>query len=390
MNTGTTKPSIASLTGLRFIAAFLVLLPHTVNNLGFHGPASNDVAMLGVSLFFVLSGFVIHYNYEKIFRSESFFKALKIFLSARFARIYPLFLFFALINLAFSQHPAGYWAAFGPYFLYYLTLTHSWVYSLHGAENFLGFFYSISWTISTEFFFYLAYPLIFFALVRLDHFKKTFFTAIAIAFVVFLISLAASVYWRPPSSLPNDADAFLNWFAYQAPYFRIWEFILGCLTAHLFSQIEARCSEQTRSEHFWGTVLLLAAFIYLFGVIAFLLRGALAPSLFFFKQNFIFAPALSVVIFCCARYRNIISRIVSSRPLVHGGDLSYSIYLSQPTILALFQLPHPPFSIGEAAIRMFFVIFFIIVLSYGTYHLVEVPAKKWLRARLTEGPLPGR
>jgi peptidoglycan/LPS O-acetylase OafA/YrhL len=62
------RPEIPSLTGLRFYAAALVLWAHSVG--AFLIPAkipvlANTVAMgpLGMTLFFVLSGFVIHYNY---------------------------------------------------------------------------------------------------------------------------------------------------------------------------------------------------------------------------------------------------------------------------------------------------------------------------------------
>jgi peptidoglycan/LPS O-acetylase OafA/YrhL len=67
------RPPIPSLTGLRFIAAFSVLFAHALPKI-FPLPEGSvllnfytlleSVSAEGMSLFFVLSGFVIHYNYS--------------------------------------------------------------------------------------------------------------------------------------------------------------------------------------------------------------------------------------------------------------------------------------------------------------------------------------
>ena len=61
------KPSITPLTFVRFIAAFYVFLFHiylhwTWNVKPFIGNIMNEGAV-GMSLFFVLSGFILTYNY---------------------------------------------------------------------------------------------------------------------------------------------------------------------------------------------------------------------------------------------------------------------------------------------------------------------------------------
>ena len=73
--TGKRQREILSLTGLRFFAAFFILLAHAVDWLvQFQGVERDGrlaiTAMYGMPLFFVLSGFVIHYNYSKLFLGE--------------------------------------------------------------------------------------------------------------------------------------------------------------------------------------------------------------------------------------------------------------------------------------------------------------------------------
>src|SRR5476649_2564613 len=83
------RAKIDVLTGFRGIAAYTVLLAHAIDiSFGYlpasyvHRAASDIVpftsrlAYLGMSLFFVLSGFVIYYNYADSFRVGSFTAAL--------------------------------------------------------------------------------------------------------------------------------------------------------------------------------------------------------------------------------------------------------------------------------------------------------------------------
>jgi len=75
-------PSIPALTGLRFFAAFLILFAHAFDwiarftDTNWRGYFS-FVAMYGMPLFFVLSGFVIHYNYRRLFQSQTIARAMR-------------------------------------------------------------------------------------------------------------------------------------------------------------------------------------------------------------------------------------------------------------------------------------------------------------------------
>jgi len=82
-------PPIKSLTSLRFFAAIYVVLFHESANPGhfvFFPLAARFVASgyTAVTLFFVLSGFILAYNYGRI-------RSRKEFWISRFARIYPVY-----------------------------------------------------------------------------------------------------------------------------------------------------------------------------------------------------------------------------------------------------------------------------------------------------------
>src|SRR5258708_33278248 len=106
------RPSIAveklgdlpPLTGLRFFAAFFILLGHATPMMLKFTPSpqlvinvTNSFLEVGMELFFVLSGFVIHYNYAAVGRLPNS-QNLARFYIARFARIYPLYVLFLALQ----------------------------------------------------------------------------------------------------------------------------------------------------------------------------------------------------------------------------------------------------------------------------------------------------
>ena len=83
------------LTGLRGVAAYSVLMAHAAAYAYPGAPIIphyiHGLPYFGMSLFFVLSGFVIHYNYAGMFRTDGLAAGGKKFFIARFARLYPLY-----------------------------------------------------------------------------------------------------------------------------------------------------------------------------------------------------------------------------------------------------------------------------------------------------------
>src|SRR5262249_36414188 len=116
------------------------------------------------------------------------------------------------------------------------------------------------------------------------------------------------------------SNSLYRWFFYYSPYVRIWEFVLGCLTAQLFLLLQDR--EVSESEHSWGILLLGMAVLYLiiFGALhALQVQGSqFLAFVQFFSLNFGCAVPIAIVIFCCARYRN---------PVAAFFSLSWAVWL---------------------------------------------------------------
>src|SRR5262249_9735214 len=149
---------VPALTGIRALAALLVLGMHTEQNV----PAGLDSLLpffargyLGVDFFFVLSGFIITHVY---FSSLS---AVQIFLWHRFIRLYPVHItvlagLVAIVSVAravgFTLNNPQEWQWSN--LLWQLTLLHAWGVTASPGRN------APSWSISAEWFAYLLFPLL--------------------------------------------------------------------------------------------------------------------------------------------------------------------------------------------------------------------------------------
>ena len=100
---------IRPLTALRFVAALMVFIHHfyaPVYSLAFKKPATFGEAVaieghIGVTIFFVLSGFLITLRY--FLGTEPRTWSLKEYIVRRIARIWPLYYFLLIVTLIVSQ-----------------------------------------------------------------------------------------------------------------------------------------------------------------------------------------------------------------------------------------------------------------------------------------------
>jgi peptidoglycan/LPS O-acetylase OafA/YrhL len=148
-----TRHEIRALTGIRGIAACMVVFYHYFqDSLGF-GPAHALIAhsYIAVDLFFVLSGFVMALTYAPSFSHEFSGAAYASFLGKRLGRVYPLYFVMAVITAAllYANAMEGGPPSFAE-LSSNLLMVQAW-----------GFADSIddpTWSISTEFAAYLAFP----------------------------------------------------------------------------------------------------------------------------------------------------------------------------------------------------------------------------------------
>lgn len=419
MNIKPRRPEITGLTGIRCFAALSVVLGHAFHGVnGYQETAGLTGAIarlsgLGMTLFFVLSGFVIHYNYREIIsagRIEGYWK----FFVARFARLYPLYLTFFVFDLFVSGYMERAWIGrleTIDKILYvapmYLMMAQSWFYGIIGSNNYIYQFgpsSGISWSISTEWFFYVCYPLIGAAVAYLSSnlarilavLVLSVFTLGFVLLVVFNLGLidqfALSHYGIPASTHPSTQDSLFRWILYFSPYTRISEFFLGVLVCSLF--LNSRSAHPEKEGGYGGLAASIAAIILICAVHFLVLDPARPwPILTSYHMLYGYAVPVGLLLYCTARYRNAIIWVFSLPPIVWLGEISYSIYLSHIVVVAYFQhlgwMNAPSGGTLEVWIHVLAATAATIAVSAVTYFVIEVPARVWLR-RVLSNPEPNQ
>jgi peptidoglycan/LPS O-acetylase OafA/YrhL len=403
---GNLRPIYPSLTGLRFVAAMsvafahcialIVKLPDPTRIMAF----ATTLAECGMSLFFVLSGFVIHANYSTKVAHPA---GVRTFFVARFARLYPLFMVFLCFDLLMKVgfHQTNFERL--KTLPLYLLLTHSWIYLAVDGNSLIyqfGLAPQVTWSISTEAFFYVVFPLLCVPIAMLRTPRSLLLSMLALCMFAFTVVLL--VNWKSAALehlgvrlfgeiAANPQDGFYRWIAYFSPYARGPEFTLGCLISALIKALPLTTSKEQRlGAYALGTALLAAcALVYLFAF------AGLPKPVAELAQNFGFAPVLATIIFCCARYNNAIVSALSAPRVVLAGEASYSIYLSHMVVFGAFRYESVTITDPQIWIATLLqcgaAMTAVVGASLVLWALVEMPARRavrrWLDIREGEVPM---
>jgi peptidoglycan/LPS O-acetylase OafA/YrhL len=359
-----------ALTSLRFVAAAAVVALHCSNRFGLPADMTADnraPLYLGVSFFFVLSGFVLTYVYPELRTASDRGR----FLLARFARIWPGHaLAFVLVLVVAGQTPADLYRAgeLGPW-LAGLALVHSWVplTAFYTAGNIPA------WSVSTEFGFYLLFPLLIHRFDRTWHWKL-------LGCVLLAAGLVAVCQVR---DLPHTAASgpTANGLLYVSPLARVFEFCLGMCAARLWAWLCPRVTlGRTR-----GTLLELAAVAlvvangyFLPDILAGVRRTGVRPAVVVWFTHGCVCLSFAALVVVAALERGWVTRFLALPSFVLLGDISYAVYLLHWPLLGYLWVHERAFALyPNWAVGLGFAVV-LLGLSHLTWVLVETPARKFL------------
>src|SRR5947209_2105744 len=371
MNTEVARVRLPALTSLRFFAAFHVLLFHTQAMGAVFGPVwfqrLSSIGYVGVSFFFVLSGFILVYTYAG--RSTT----AREFWRARFARVYPAYAFALLITAPFFlftvQHSSEIRLPFVAFEAAHVKLAsalevlllQAWVPPAALSWNAVG------WSLSVEAFFYLLFPFLLLRYSRLSR-KQLFAIMIACWLASNLISASYTVL-RPDGIVNPDSNVYTSWLNAVKffPVARLPEFLMGMAAGFVFLGTK-------RNERI--ALPLIAA-----GLMAVALVARFSNRIpYAIIHTALLSPAFAALIYGVA-LRSRWTSILENRLLVLFGDASYSMYLIHVTILFSFFHTQKGEVRNASFVGLAECLAIALAISILIYRFVEEPARRRLRPK---------
>ncbi|AEW92463.1 MULTISPECIES: acyltransferase family protein [Streptomycetaceae] len=217
---------LPSLTGMRFVAAALVFAFHATYENAFRDHAAGaafswlagKAGWVGVSYFFVLSGFLLTWSARRDDPARRFWRR-------RFFRIYPTHLLTFLAALALLA-----WAGLpAPGAVRNLLLVQSWTPDV----NVILSVDPVSWSLSCEALFYLAFPLLFRLVARVRPERLWWWAGALVAAVCCVPAVAGALLPGQPHMSWLAVSEQRYWFVFAFPPVRALEFVLGMVMARI-------------------------------------------------------------------------------------------------------------------------------------------------------------
>ncbi|WP_405970342.1 acyltransferase [Streptomyces sp. NBC_00988] len=369
---GSLRTKLPSLTGLRFIAAALVFFFHAT----FSDPPQNPFAdagweegfrwlfskagWMGVSFFFVLSGFVLTWSARPGDTVTGFWRR-------RLLKIFPNHVAtwaLAMVLFAGATTPVSAW-------LPNLFLIHSW-FPQH--ETFISV-NPPSWSLCSELLFYLLFPFLLRPVLRIKE-RALWLWAAGMVAGMLAVQLVTDflIPQHPPTPEGFGISLWQFWFGYNFPPVRMFEFVLGMILARLVMS---------------GTAprvgIIPAALLCVVGYAA-----AMAVP-FLYGLNLM--TVIPIALLVCAVARADVEgtpTVLRGRTMQWLGEVSFAFYLSQYVVMyyGRTKLMHERLFSPAAGILVLLG-FFLVTLLVGWALLVcvERPVmRRW--ARPAPRPIP--
>jgi peptidoglycan/LPS O-acetylase OafA/YrhL len=368
------RPQLHALTGLRFVAAFQVLAYHGLAP----GPDASwwmrslvGSGYVGVSLFFVLSGFVLTYTYHDSLRDGT--ATRREFLAARVARIYPVYLLSLLVAL-----PPLFWLMASKR----ITPPTAWLAQMIGAYAGLAQAWDPrkacvmncpAWSLSDEAFFYIAFLFVLPIVARWG--VRRLLAAAVAAYALSLLVPGLYLALQPDGAVAATPLSLGRWLAVVKynPLVRLPEFVMGVLAGRLFL-LEGGAPRRWHARLEVGAALAL-------GVLLMCSVWIPYPLL----HNGLLAPVFAALVYALARGTGPLARVLSARVLVRLGAASFALYILHVPLLVWLTRGYRVLGMTPPAQPWYFVIFAIvgIAVSLLVFATVEEPGRRFLRRRLT-------
>lgn len=366
------RDPLPALTAPRFFAAFGVFIAHCWMLLKGADPLTFDLQhahlAAGVQFFFILSGFVLTYNYLDL-RTPTRRGAWN-FLVARWARLYPVHVLASLLALPDTLRLFRSGIDPVPITLAHVFLVQAFVPVTSPAINAYN---GVAWTLSIECMFYLAFPLLIPALSR---------GPLVLRAAVVLLALSP---WLAAVAAVCGAFPLPAWcHPLRFPLVRMVDFVVGVVLGLYWCHRRARnpltapARRATLVE-----VAVLAGFLAWGWAVYRLADGK--SWIYAVSWVGIYLPPFVAIVWLLANGRGAVSRALAAKPMQYLGEVAYSFYMFHIPVISALLLYGWKFGFHKWSWPAQWLGAFAITFAVATacYHFYEIPLRDRIRRKFS-------
>jgi len=371
---------IRALTGLRIVAAVWVVLFHFRPLLAEAAPGFRSAlapilncGAQGVDLFFILSGFVLTWNYLDTMGQTWSARSTLRFLWLRLSRVWPVYLV--------TMHLAALWIVFTLYVghvpseLVGTLNSVSYIRQLFGTQLWFQPFFDGSswdgpaWSISAEWLAYLLFGflvLVVFRIARATRARGLLLLAVATTLPPVIMLLASGHFYTPWSWLPRI----------------LLQFTAGALACAAVRKLNL--TDRARVVAGYSGLGLVIAII---GIL-YVLDAHPIPDVIDSAGvvDLLFVPLVVTM----AVGAGALPWVLSTRLFVYGGQISFAVYMVHELVHTAWIWTSRQFELTLAGwpgdVILIGLLITVVLFAALLYHVVEEPARRWMRRMLDSPP----
>ena len=380
---------IEALTGLRFFAALIVVVSHfpQIIPIDWLQVALVRQGAAGVTIFFVLSGFVLTYNYADTFRTST--TGALAFMRARIARIWPI----NVVSLVITTLLLLWWAnpsSPAPWVVNLLMLQ-----ALVPTKAMLLSWNPPAWSVSCELILYCSFPFFLCGVLgRIRPVSRLLQLAVALFAIQVLCFCVIAVAADHLLHQSGKSAQEISWTLERIksfPGLRMWEFFLGCVMG--LALLHARAGSDgwwrvldrrhTRNAMLTASALGLLALLALPSAVDLPERGLFA-HLMSAGLYVVYTPLALLLVTAIAWGPTAINPLLEQRWVLRLGEASYSFYMLQWNALLIVTAiaggtPGWLLSVAPGWWLSAAAILALAFISLASARWIEVPTRRFLR-----------